>query len=191
MRRCCTTALTAMSPATGPFATAIRSRPSPSAAHRISIDIRYPRNSCTPIETYGVVADYDAGEDAYRCARQFPGPVQHPCGAVAGPEGSGQSPAAADAAGFRRQLRRQAGRLSLHRSDRRGGARRRTPGQMDRGSARASRPPRFPPPTGPRRCAQPSPTTAASSRSTGTRSRTAARICARRSRRRSIACTAI
>ena len=30
------------------------------AAHRVSIDIRYPRNSCTPIETYGVVADYDA-----------------------------------------------------------------------------------------------------------------------------------
>ena len=25
-----------------------------SAPHRISIDVRYPRNSCTPIETYGV-----------------------------------------------------------------------------------------------------------------------------------------
>src|ERR1700748_2337038 len=36
-----------------------------SAAHRISIDIRYPRNSCTPIETYGVIAEYDGGEDAY------------------------------------------------------------------------------------------------------------------------------
>jgi 2-furoyl-CoA dehydrogenase large subunit len=32
-----------------------------SAAHRISLDISYPRNSCTPIETYGVIAEYDAG----------------------------------------------------------------------------------------------------------------------------------
>ena len=37
-----------------------------SAAHRFSIDIRYPRNSCTPIETYGVVAEYDPSDDAYR-----------------------------------------------------------------------------------------------------------------------------
>ena len=26
--------------------------------------VDYPRNSCTPIETYGLVADYDPGEDA-------------------------------------------------------------------------------------------------------------------------------
>jgi 2-furoyl-CoA dehydrogenase large subunit len=45
-----------------------------SAAHRISLDIRYPRNSCTPIETYGVVADYDAGEDAYDVLVNFQGP---------------------------------------------------------------------------------------------------------------------
>jgi 2-furoyl-CoA dehydrogenase large subunit len=45
-----------------------------SAAHRISIDIRYPRNSCTPIETYGVVADYDASEDAYDVLANFQGP---------------------------------------------------------------------------------------------------------------------
>ncbi len=44
------------------------------AAHRISIDIRYPRNSCTPIETYGVVADYDAAEDAYDVLANFQGP---------------------------------------------------------------------------------------------------------------------
>lgn len=30
------------------------------APHRFSVDIRYPRNSCTPIETYGVVASHDA-----------------------------------------------------------------------------------------------------------------------------------
>ena len=44
------------------------------AAHRISIDIRYPRNSCTPIETYGVVADYDASEDAFDLLANFQGP---------------------------------------------------------------------------------------------------------------------
>src|ERR1700742_3341493 len=45
-----------------------------SAAHRISIDISYPRNSCTPIETYGVVADYEPGEDAYDVLANFQGP---------------------------------------------------------------------------------------------------------------------
>src|SRR6266852_957123 len=44
------------------------------AAHRVSIDIRYPRNSCTPIETYGVVADYDASEDAFDILANFQGP---------------------------------------------------------------------------------------------------------------------
>src|SRR5882724_6543072 len=44
------------------------------AAHRISIDIRYPRNSCTPIETYGVVADYDASEEAFDILANFQGP---------------------------------------------------------------------------------------------------------------------
>ncbi len=44
------------------------------AAHRITIDIRYPRNSCTPIETYGVVAEYDASEDAYEVLANFQGP---------------------------------------------------------------------------------------------------------------------
>jgi 2-furoyl-CoA dehydrogenase large subunit len=44
------------------------------APHRISIDVRYPRNSCTPIETYGVVASYDPGEDAYDVLANFQGP---------------------------------------------------------------------------------------------------------------------
>jgi 2-furoyl-CoA dehydrogenase large subunit len=44
------------------------------AAHRISIDIRYPRNSCTPIESYGVVADYDGSEDAFDILANFQGP---------------------------------------------------------------------------------------------------------------------
>jgi 2-furoyl-CoA dehydrogenase large subunit len=45
-----------------------------SAPHRIGIDVSYPRNSCTPIETYGVVADYNAGEDAYDVLANFQGP---------------------------------------------------------------------------------------------------------------------
>jgi 2-furoyl-CoA dehydrogenase large subunit len=45
-----------------------------SATHRISIDVSYPRNSCTPIETYGVVAEYDPGEDAYDVLANFQGP---------------------------------------------------------------------------------------------------------------------
>jgi 2-furoyl-CoA dehydrogenase large subunit len=44
------------------------------AAHRIAIDIRYPRNSCTPIETYGVIADYNPAEDAFDVLANFQGP---------------------------------------------------------------------------------------------------------------------
>lgn len=42
--------------------------------HRIAVDIVYPRNSCTPIETYGVVADYDPGEGAFDILANFQGP---------------------------------------------------------------------------------------------------------------------
>ncbi|WP_296585451.1 molybdopterin cofactor-binding domain-containing protein [Xanthobacter sp.] len=44
------------------------------AAHRVSISVRYPRNSCTPIETYGLVAEYDPHEDAYDVLANFQGP---------------------------------------------------------------------------------------------------------------------
>ena len=44
------------------------------ASRTISIDVRYPRNSCTPIETYGVVAEYDPGEDSYDVLANFQGP---------------------------------------------------------------------------------------------------------------------
>lgn len=45
-----------------------------SAAHRIAVDVVYPRNSCTPIETYGVLADYDPGEGVYDVLANFQGP---------------------------------------------------------------------------------------------------------------------
>ncbi len=44
------------------------------AAHRIAIDVQYPRNACTPIETYGVLAEYDPGNDAYDVLANFQGP---------------------------------------------------------------------------------------------------------------------
>ena len=44
------------------------------ATHRIAVTIRYPRNSCTPMETYGLVAEYDPGEDAYDVLANFMGP---------------------------------------------------------------------------------------------------------------------
>ncbi len=49
------------------------------APHRIAVTARYPRNSCTPIETCGVVADYDPAEDAYDVLANFQGPFSlHP-----------------------------------------------------------------------------------------------------------------
>jgi len=49
------------------------------APRRITVSVRYPRNSCTPIETYGIVAEYDRGEDAYDVLANFQGPFSlHP-----------------------------------------------------------------------------------------------------------------
>jgi 2-furoyl-CoA dehydrogenase large subunit len=49
------------------------------AKRRVSVMVRYPRNSCTPIETYGVVAEYDPGTDAYDILANFQGPFSlHP-----------------------------------------------------------------------------------------------------------------
>src|SRR3954470_20158789 len=44
------------------------------APHRIDVEVRYPRNSCTPIETYGVIAEYDPTGDAYDVLANFQGP---------------------------------------------------------------------------------------------------------------------
>jgi 2-furoyl-CoA dehydrogenase large subunit len=49
------------------------------AAHRISIDIDYPRNSLTPIEGFVVVADYDAESGLFDILSNFQGPYTgHP-----------------------------------------------------------------------------------------------------------------
>jgi len=44
------------------------------AAHVVEIEVRYPRNSCTPLECYGVVAEHVSGEDAYQVTANFQGP---------------------------------------------------------------------------------------------------------------------
>ena len=44
------------------------------AARTVEVSIRYPRNSCTPMETYGVVASFDAQENAYDVLANFQGP---------------------------------------------------------------------------------------------------------------------
>ena len=44
------------------------------AAHRIEVTVHYPRNTGSPMETYGVVAEYDPNEDAYDVLANFQGP---------------------------------------------------------------------------------------------------------------------
>lgn len=44
------------------------------AAHVVSASIAYPRNTGSPMETFGVVADYDPHEDAYEILANFQGP---------------------------------------------------------------------------------------------------------------------
>jgi len=44
------------------------------AARRVSLTVRYPRNSCTPIECGVVLASYDAGGGGYEALSNFMGP---------------------------------------------------------------------------------------------------------------------
>ena len=49
------------------------------AAHMVATTVRYPRNSCTPIECLGLIAAYDPGEDIYDVLSHFQGPLTlHP-----------------------------------------------------------------------------------------------------------------
>ncbi len=49
------------------------------AAHTVATTVRYPRNSCTPIECLGLIAAYEPGEDAYDVLSHFQGPLTlHP-----------------------------------------------------------------------------------------------------------------
>ena len=54
------------------------------AAHRIAITTRYPRNAGTPLETFVVLAEYLPGEDVYEVIANFQGPLaMHPVMALA------------------------------------------------------------------------------------------------------------
>lgn len=44
------------------------------APHTVSVSIAYPRNTGSPMETYGVVAEYDPHEDVYDILANFQGP---------------------------------------------------------------------------------------------------------------------
>ncbi|MBZ0163280.1 MAG: molybdopterin-dependent oxidoreductase [Notoacmeibacter sp.] len=44
------------------------------AAHRITVSVAYPRNAVTPIETYGVIAQYDPHAGTYDVTANFQGP---------------------------------------------------------------------------------------------------------------------
>ncbi len=49
------------------------------AEREVEITVRYPRNSCTPIEGYVVVAEYDPAADSYDVLANFQGPYSlHP-----------------------------------------------------------------------------------------------------------------
>ena len=72
--RCCTRRSAATSRATAHSATAIRKPRSRRRRTACRSSVNYPRNSCTPIETYGLIADYDPGEDAYDILATFQGP---------------------------------------------------------------------------------------------------------------------
>ena len=49
------------------------------APHRVATTVRYPRNSCTPIECLGLVAAWDPGEGVYDVLSNFQGPMTlHP-----------------------------------------------------------------------------------------------------------------
>lgn len=49
------------------------------SAHSVCTKVRYPRNSCTPIECFHVTAEYNAFEDSYLVVANFQGPFTlHP-----------------------------------------------------------------------------------------------------------------
>ncbi len=179
-----------MSRATGHSATAIRKQPSPLrpiASRSISAIRATPARRWRPTASSPTTIRMKT----LRRPGQLPGAVQHSRRDGAGAEGAGQPAAAAHAAGLGWQLRRQAGRFSIYRFDRRGRARRGPSGEVDRGPARTSDGVGLGDQSRDHARAAPSMADGRVTRSTGTRSRIAAPICARRSRRRSIGCTAI
>ncbi len=44
------------------------------APHCMTVEVEYPRSACTPIETYGVLAEYEPGSESYDVLANFQGP---------------------------------------------------------------------------------------------------------------------
>ena len=138
MRRCCI-------PQSGPtwsaivaFAYGDPETAFAAAAHRVHLTVRYPRNSCTPIECYVVLAEHLPGDEGYEVLSNFMGPYSlHAVMALALKVPAARV-AAEGAARLGRQLRRKARHLCLHRADVPGLAQGWGAGQVGRGSARAS-----------------------------------------------------
>ncbi len=190
-RRCCIRRSAAISSATGASATAIPTPPSLPRRTAIAITIDYPAQRGDADRVPRRPRAVFSRRRRLRGDLELHGALRAPSGDGAGAQGAGEPAPPQDAAGVRRQLRRPAIGLPLCRADERRRAGRRAAGQMDRGPARASRgrdlgdqPRHHARGGGERRRAR-------SRRSAGTSSRIAGPICARRSRRRSIACTAI
>ena len=150
---------------------------------------RFPRWSCTPVECYGVVADWNAAEGSLTAWANFQGPFTlHSVAAAAlGLPGSKLRLITPPDSGG--SLRDQVGGLRLRRPHGPRLAEARRPGALDRGPARAPRRELLVERTRDARRGRVHGPTASSSRSATTRSRTSARTCARPSRRRSTACT--
>ena len=117
------------------------------AAHRVAVEIRYPRNACTPIETYGVVAKYDPNEDAYDVVANFQGPFSLHAVMARALKVPGNRLRLRNAARVQAAASASSRRVPLHRADRAGRPNCRPAGEVDRGSAGTSRRLGLAPPT--------------------------------------------
>ena len=78
-RRCCTKAVGSNLISERAFRYGEPEAAFAAAAHTVATAVRYPRNSCTPIECLGLVAAWDPGEGIYDVLSNFQGPMTlHP-----------------------------------------------------------------------------------------------------------------
>ena len=103
------------------------------AAHRVATTVHYPRNSCTPIECGVVIAEWQSGgegDEAYEVTSNFMGPFSLHAVMALALKLPGNKLRHKRAARLGRQLRRQAGGVSVRGADVPGLAPGRRPGQV-------------------------------------------------------------